>query len=315
MTLEISALEIIVGILVIIAVTVIWVINKKRPPDKKKINVDAGLLALVLTIAAALVLMLVKSDFFKNSPILIFITVLCLITGVTGITDTFATLKSRKDLGMVLAKLQDQVSGMGNLIFYPTKEETFKMLCTMTRQAKEKVMSTRFSSGDISTESDYWCEVKHKAISPSVMCTRVHCLAHKSSKCIDGVCRIVNDFCGAKQFLLGITFQNNEFEMIITDDRECMICFHDLEMTIRNGFKVDASLPNSAGMVSNFGDTYRRILNSCYVVIDFEKFVRNTDDIRSVQNFLRAKHKEYCDGKLPKPVHPDELEKLIASYR
>ncbi len=289
----------------------LWVINKKLPSGSKRLTVDIGLLLVVGTIAAALVVVIIQSKAVRDNPLLTGVAALSLITAVASFTDSFVTIKFRKDLELIAARLRAQVAGLGNLMFYSTKDEAFKNLSAMTLQAKEKIMATRFSPADISTESEYWFAIKQRAMDQSVLSVRIHSLAHRSSSCIDGVCKVIREFRGAKQFRLGIAFFNNAFEMIIADDRECVVCFHDLEMTIRNGFRVDTNLPSSAGVVTNFGDTYRRMLENCYLLIDFERFVNSDEDVRNLEAFLRARHKEYCEGRLPKAVHLGEMEEYL----
>lgn len=110
-----------------------------------------------------------------------------------------------------------------------------------------------------------------------------------------------------------MTFQNNNFDMIIVDDQDCLFCFHDFQMTIKNGFRVDKSSPSSSHVVENMGATYRRMLDSCYVQIDFGKFVKTEEDVRKLQHHLTEMHRRYCEGRLPKVMHTSEMEGFLRS--
>lgn len=313
MIVEISNYEIIVSVAVVVVVVILWFINKKLAPKNKKVTFDIGFLVILVSILTALIIFALRSDYIKQNPLLTAVAALCLITSVSSLMDSFYTNKFRKDLNVISERLRTQVAGLGNMTFFSTKKEAFENLTIMTRQAKDKVLATRFSSADISVESEYWDEIRLRAMDQKIMSIRVHCIAHKSSSCIDGLCKIIQEFCGAKQFQLGITFCNNDFEMIIVDDKECVVCFHDLDMTIKNGFKVDDSLPSSASIVANFNDTYRNIINNCYLIIDFGKFVHNQNDVTILKNLLIELHKNYCDGYLPTQRHKDDLENYLFS--
>jgi hypothetical protein len=59
-------------------------------------------------------------------------------------------------------------------------------------------------------------------------------------------------------------------------------------MTVKNGFKVDSSSPSNASVVENYGVAFRRMLHKCYIVVDFEKFVRTEEEVKMLQDHLRA---------------------------
>lgn len=313
MEFKLNLFEIIVSAAALLIIISIWFINRNRKAHKPKVQLETGLLILILTVTIAIVAMLIRSPIVRDNPLLFAIAILSFFTAASGISDMYLTYKFKKDLEVVVNKFGSQVAGLGNMIFFPTKEETFKNLTAETYRATEKLMATRFSPADISTESEYWGAIKERAFDPTILYIRIHSLAHTSSTSIDGVCKLIAELRGARQFRLGIAFFNNEFELIVADDHECVFCFHDLEMTIKNGFRVDKNLPSSVGVVDNFGASFRRMLEKCYIVIDFEKFVRTEDDVKMLQDHLRKMHKEYCQGMIPKPISRVDMENYLKS--
>lgn len=313
MTIDMNLFEIVVSVAVLLIVLGIWIFNRVSGKDKAAIRVDSGLLVVIVTIALASIFGAIRSDLIRDNPLLFAVAIISLVTAVGSYWDTYITYKFRKDLEDVTTRLRAQVAGLGNIEFFPTKEETFKNLTSLSIQAREKLMATRFSPADISIESEYWNAIKQCAFDPKVLYVRIHSLAHPTTTTVEGLCKLIAELRGSRQFRLGITFFNNEFEMIIADDKECVFCFHDLEMTIKNGFKVNTNLPSNAAVVANFGETFRHILDKCYLVIDFEKFVQTDADVRALQEFIREAHKNYCDGKLPESIHSTQMEAFLRS--
>jgi hypothetical protein len=200
--------------------------------------------------------------------------------------------------------IRSQVAPLTNARFYHTKDETFRKLAVMTSKSHQVLLATRFSPGDITFDTTYWSAVTEKAFDPNVLSIRIHSLAHRSSRPVDVLCKIIAQFKGAHQFTLGIALFGNEFEMIIADDEECIFCFHDFDMTIRNGVHFDSNLPSSRDIVSNFGETFRSMLARCYLVIDFDQWVRTDEDVLNLQEFARKIHEQYCNGSiLERPQH------------
>jgi hypothetical protein len=310
MTLDMNLFEIIVSVAVLVIVVGIWIYNRISGKERA-IHLDVTLVVVIVTIALASIFGATSSDIIKNNPLLFVVAIISLVTAIGSFWDTYITFKFRKDLEDVTARLRAQVAGLGNIMFFPTKEETFKNLTSLSIQAHEKLMATRFSPADISIETEYWNAIRQCAFDPKVLYVRIHSLAHPTTSTVDGLCKLISELRGSRQFRLGITFFNNEFEMIIADDKECIFCFHDLEMTIKNGFRVDTTLPSNAAVVANFGETFRHILDKCYLIVDFEKFIQTDADVKALQEFLRQTHKDYCEGKLPKPIHANQMETFL----
>ncbi len=310
-SLQVNTLDLIVGSVVLAVVCVVWVVNHRRQDQQRQIHVQTEMLVIVVSIVAVAVLMVARSGIVAANPLLFAVGVLCLLAATAGLLDTYLTWKIRADLKLISQSLGAQMAGLGNLQFFPTKEETFKQLTSMTLRAHEKLMATRFSAGDISTETQYWDAIRQRALDPKILSIRIHCLGHTTSTAIDGICKVISEFKGAQQFRLGVTFSNNDFEVIVADDQECIFCFHDLQMTIKNGFSVDSRTVSSAHVVENMGATYRNMLARCYIVVDFGKFVRTDEDVRKLQQHLIQVHREYCQGRLPKPVHASDMEEFL----
>ncbi len=310
MTIDMNLFEIIVSIAVLMIVVGILIYNRTIGKERA-IRLDISLVVIIVTIALASIFGATRTDIIKNNPLLFIVAIISLATAIGSFWDTYITYKFRKDLEDVTTRLRAQVAGLGNIVFFSTKEETFKNLTSLSVQAHEKLMATRFSPADISTETEYWNAVRQCAFDPKILYIRVHSLAHPTSSTADGLCKLISELRGARQFRLGIAFFNNEFEMIISDDKECIFCFHDLNMTIKNGFRVDTTLPSNAAVVANFGDTFRHILDKCYLVFDFEKFIQTDADVKALQEFLLQAHKDYCEGKLPKPIHANQMELFL----
>lgn len=309
---EENRFEIIIGTIALLSWLSIWAFNKFFRSEEEKVTVDSGILVIVITLAATMVFGFIESDFASENPLLIAIAIFSFVTGVTGIASWLTTRTFKNRLDFLATRFDAQMKGLGHLTYFPSKEEAFIHLTDQTNAAREKLMATRFSPGDISTEDEYWLAIKRAALDPKVLSIRVHSLAHANTTAIDGVCKLIEEFRGAPNFRLGITFFSNEFEIIVADDKQCIFCFHDLNMTIKNGFRVETSLPGSAGLVDNIGDTFRRILDRSYIVVDFEKFVKTDEDVKKLQTHLRQVHSDYVDGKMPRLVHTSRMESYLA---
>jgi hypothetical protein len=209
----------------------------------------------------------------------------------------------------VKAALKAEIVPLANARFFSTKEETFRRLIAMTTRAQQVLLATRFSPGDITLDQDYWMAVKQRAMDPTLSSIRVHSLAHHTSRPLGTVFKLIDEFRGAQQFTLGIALFSNAFEMIIVDDDESMLCFHDFEMTIRNGVHFDSSAPSSQGIVQNCGDTFRRMLERCSLVVAFDEFVRTEQDVERLKAFLKRMHQDYCRGTLP--ARPADMEDFL----
>lgn len=312
-SLGVSGFGIIVGVGVALIMLAIWIFNRRQPESSRKVNMPTEVLVAVVTIFGLIIILIIRSRIFANDPLLLLISVILLITAIASFVDAYFTFQVRKDIRVVSARFGAQMAGLGNLQFYPTKDETFKELTRQTYQASEKLIATRFSPADISIEDEYWNAIRQKAFDQKVLYVRIHSLAHTSSSSIDGVCKLISELRGARNFRLAIAFFSNSFEIIISDEKECVFCFHDLQMTIRNGFKVDSMTQSGARIVSNFDSTLRRMLETCYLTIDFDRYVKTTEDVERLQQHLRQVHKEYLQGKLPRSIHLADMEDFLAS--
>ncbi len=265
----------------------------------------------VVTLLGIGVVVAWNSGVIHSDPLL-FLTAVVTVLGATISALVLRTLgRLRRQVSSVEGRVGAQMAGLGNLQFYATKDETFGALKAETLTAKEKLIATRFSPADISIESEYWSVVRQRAMDPSLLSIRVHSLAHHSSTALEGICRLIADLRGATQFRLAIALYNNSFELILADDRECVFCFHDLEMTIKNGFSVDTNMPAGAQIVSNFGSTVRRMIDDCYLVVDFGRWVKTTDDVERLQGHLRQVHSRYRQGQIPHRVEPNKTEDFL----
>lgn len=302
--------EVGIALAVGIAIGLVWLINRRRP-DGKQINVPPEVVAALLTGLGVSIVLAWNSGVIRSDPLLFLTAVVVVIGAVIGALTLRSLGRLRRQVSTVESRVGAQMAGLGNLQFYATKDETFAALRTETLTASEKLIATRFSPADISIESEYWSVVRQRAMDPSLLSIRVHSLAHHSSSALEGVCRLVADLRGATQFRLAVALYNNSFELILADDRECVFCFHDLEMTIRNGFSVDTNMPAGAQIVSNFGSTVRRMIDDCYLVVDFGRWVKTTDDVERLQAHLREVHTQYRKGQLPHRIEPAKTEDFL----
>lgn len=315
--LGVSPFELAVGTIVLLVVSVTWYVNRFRAESGHEIRLSTELITALVTLAGILTIMVLRSELASSNPVALVAfasSALMIIIGLYGVHLSRQTSVRVDDLS---TQIGNQVAGLGNLQFFPSKEVTFNQLIEQTARARDKLIATRFSPADISTESDYWLAIKQRALDPSLLYIRIHSLAHHSPTCIDGICRLIDEFRGASQFRLGIAAYNNSFELILSDEQQCIVCFHDLEMTIRNGFRIDANMPSSAKVVANFEDTLRHMLASCYLVIDFGRHVQTLEQAECIKRHLRQVHAGYREGRIPHSIHArdvdDYLEHLFAS--
>ena len=310
----ISLFQIGVGLSILVIVTVIWLVNRKRAIDSKQaIKVDTGFLATFVTIVGVTLVAIWHSDFFAGQLLLTLIFIVLLGNTALVVWNLRNDIYSARQVETLVKRFREDVAGLGNIHFFPTKEETYRHLRQLTLNAREKLMATRFSLGDISHEKEYFQAVRDLAFNPEVLSIRVHSLAHRSKSAIEGVCRIIEDFAGARNFRLGIAFFNNSFEIVLADDATCVFCFHDLGMTVKNGFKVDSSQPCNRDVVANMGLTFRKMVEACYIVVDFSRYVRSPSDAERLCDHLRCMHNDFCEGRLPTPVPVHEMEGYLAS--
>jgi len=313
-TLGISVFEVGVGVSVVVILATVWLVNRKRAIDSRRtIKVDTGFLAAFVTLVGVALVAIWRSHLFTDQPLPA--VILIVLLGNTGLVvwDLLNDLHSSRQVEILAMRFREEVAGLGNIHFFPTKEETFRHLNQITVNAREKLMATRFSPGDISQENEYFQSVRKQAFNPDVLSIRIHCLAHRSKSAIEGVCHVIEDLTGASNFRLGIAFFNNSFEIVLADDATCVFCFHDLEMTVKNGFQVDCSQPCNRDVVANMGLTFRNMLEACYIVVDFERFVRSPADAKRLSGHLRRMHNDFCQGHVPTPIPLHEIEDYLAT--
>lgn len=304
MNISISAFELLVGAIAGLIIMAVWLVSRRRGGSRDT-PVPSELISLAAIGLAALLLYAYRWQ--TKDPLLFLGAASVLILLGTSGANLVVSNRLRRDFTEVSSRFTQQMAGLGNLHFFPTKDATIEALTAETMAAKEKLIATRFSPADIALESDYWAAIKRRAFDPSVLSIRIHSLAHTDESALVGACRLVEELRGAQRFQLAIAMFNNSFEIIVADELECIFCFNDLSMTIRNGFRLDSSQPNSERLIDNFEDTLRRMLGDCHVIIDFETFVQSQSDVRAVQSFLKKLHTDYREGRLPKPVHANEM--------
>ena len=306
----VSTFELSAGAVAGLILVSLWLINRRREQSRKIPILPELISAAAIAIAIAVILSYRWETSIKQ-PLPFIATIAVVLIALGTVTNLVVTSRLRRGLYEVSRKFTQEVAGLSNLQVYSTKDATIGALTQETLGAKEKLIATRFSPTDISLESEYWAAIKQRAFDPSLLYIRIHSLAHTDSRAVDGVCRLVEELRGAQRFQLGIAMFNNSFEIIVADEQECVFCFNDLSMTIRNGFRLDSSQPNSGRVVANFDNTLRRILEDCHVIIDFEKFVQSSTDVSALQSYLRRLHNEYREGRLPKPVHASQMENYL----
>lgn len=302
--------EVGIALAVGLAIGLVWLINRRRP-SSSQISVPTEVVAAAITALGVSIVLAWNSGVMRSDPLLFVTAVAAVIGAAIGAVVLRTLARLRRQVSSVEGRVGAQMAGLGNLQFYATKDETFAALKTETLSAKEKLIATRFSPADISIESEYWSVIRQRAMDSSLLSIRIHSLAHHSSSALEGVCRLIADLRGASQFRLAIALFNNSFELILADDRECVFCFHDLEMTIKNGFSVDTNMPAGSQIVSNFGSTVRRMIDDCYLVVDFGRWVRTTDDVEKLQEHLRGVHSQYRKGQFPHRIEPSRTEDFL----
>lgn len=195
---------------------------------------------------------------------------------------------------------------LANVRFYDSQDETFRRLAAMTWRAKGVVRATRFSPGDITgATGDYWKEIKEKACDPNVRSIRIHSLAHPTKGPVENLSKLVEELKDAQNFQLGIAFFENEFEIIIADDQECIVCFHQPGEIIGNGLHFDSTLPKGKGIVDKFVHTFGDMRGRCHVLVDFDKWVSTPDDIKKLQAFINRAHDQCLAGTEPEHYGDD----------
>ncbi|MHB8166763.1 MAG: hypothetical protein ACYDDT_08335 [Sulfuricella sp.] len=73
-------------------------------------------------------------------------------------------------------------------------------------------------------------------------------------------------------------------------------------MTIKNGFLVEGTQPSNRDILANMGYTFRHMLDECYIVIDFGRFVRTQEEAQKICDHLRSVHEDFGKGMIPTPV-------------
>jgi hypothetical protein len=195
---------------------------------------------------------------------------------------------------------------LANVRFYDSQDETFRRLAAMTWRAKSVVKATRFSPGDITQSTgDYWQEIKEKACDPNVRSIRIHSLAHPGKGPVENLSKLVEQLKDAQNFQLGIAFFENEFELIIADDQECIVCFHQPWEIIGNGLHFDSTLPKGKDIVERFVRTFDDMRGRCHVLVDFDKWVSTPDDIKKLQAFINRAHDQCLNGTEPEHYGDD----------
>lgn len=303
--------DLVVGGIVAFTIVVVWGINRRRGGGQRiDLPTEIVVFGSLLLVAAAIGLY--RLGAMADDPAA-FVAAVAAIAAILLIAlNMFVSLRVRRDLNVVAQRFGEQMAGLGNLQFLPTKEDAMHALTEETARTQEKLIATRFSPADITIEDEYWHAIRKTAFDPSILYTRIHSLAHRDHSSIDGLCRLVQELKGAPRFRLGVAMFNNSFELILVDERECIFCFHDHGMTVRNGFRIEGTQPSSAKIVANFAATLGRMVEDCHIVIDFDRYVRTEGDVQQLQSYLRRLHDEYRNGHIPRPIHHSEMDDFIA---
>jgi hypothetical protein len=244
MDITVSNFEILVAAIAGMLVVALWAINRRRERPQRLSVIPEVVTAISIAIAVTIVLVH-RTEVATSQPALFAGSLAAVVIAIGVVMNVVTTTRLRREFHEMSKAFSQQVAGLGNLQFFPTKDETMDALTAQTISAKEKLIATRFSPADIALESSYWEAIRKRAFDPSVLYIRIHCLAHMDSQALNGVCRLVEELRGAKRFQLAIAMFNNSFEVIIADERECIFCFNDLSMTIRNGFRLDSLQPHT----------------------------------------------------------------------
>jgi hypothetical protein len=231
------------------------------------------------------------------------IVTLCFI-----IITCFVIVKNRKDLQSIKKEFENKSYIEHTIQYVGTKKMSFERLAQITSETTDRIIATRFSPGDISVESGYWKVIKEKAMDEKITSIRIHSLAHHDDMALNGAKKLIDELKGAKNFILGIAFFNNCFEIIISDDKKVFLCFHDNmhdnHRAIKNGFLLE-ELRITTAIVK----TCEQMLNNCHIQIDFGRYVQNEKSAEQLKKYVDKMYSQYSKTRIVLPIiHHDHLD-------
>lgn len=170
------------------------------------------------------------------------------------------------------------------------QNQAFAYLTRMHRMAESHMKATRFSQRAIQAQPDYWKEVVRVARDPHISYRRLTSLTSKSA--LDSIRDQVQELADARSFYLALTGEVVDFEVVVRDGEECLICFHKDDLILYSALGFDAKTPGGGALTFRTYETmFDQMWHRALTFIDFERDVAG--DPEKVKATLERIEKTY----------------------
>lgn len=181
--------------------------------------------------------------------------------------------------------------------YFKHQNQAFAYLTHLHRVTESHVKATRFSQRAIQDQTDYWEEVCRVARAPGIAYRRLTSLT--SDVALESVLSIVRELRDAKSFYLGVTGEVADFEIVLRDGEECLVCFHKDDFIIYSALGFDAETPKGGALALRMYEAmFDRMWSRACLLIDFERDVAGTDEgLRTTEERVRQTYQRICEAR------------------
>jgi hypothetical protein len=120
-----------------------------------------------------------------------------------------------------------------------------------------------------------------------------------SDVALESVLSIVRELRDAKSFYLGVTGEVADFEIVLRDGEECLVCFHKDDFIIYSALGFDAETPKGGALALRMYEAmFDRMWSRACLLIDFERDVAGTDEgLRTTEERVRQTYQRICEAR------------------
>ena len=185
---------------------------------------------------------------------------------------------SRDDV-LSLLEVEDHMKGKDDfpplgqgVRYFKHQNQAFAYLTRMHVEAESHMKATRYSQRAIQAQPEYWAEVVRVARDPHISYRRLTSLTSQAA--LDSVRAQVKELADARAFLLALTGEIADFEIVVRDGEECVICFHKDDFIVYSALGFDARTPGGGALTfRTYESMFDLMWSRALTVIDFERDV------------------------------------------
>lgn len=180
--------------------------------------------------------------------------------------------------------------------YFKHQNLAFSYLTHMHRMAESHIKATRFSQRAIQDQSEYWSEVCRVAREPHVVYRRLTSLTTQVA--LDSLLSMLRELRDARSFYLGLTAEVADFEIVLRDGEECLVCFHKDDFIVYSALGFDVETPRGGALTMRMYEAmFDRMWGRTVAVIDFDREVANDDRLlEAAEQKLRATYERIAEA-------------------